>query len=261
MTTDFDALSVRVPTVLQVAADEPAESYVAIIDLSGGAYLLSLDEAALLAGWMRAAHALYAHRGAERLAGAIGRALGTLATSPPRVIERPMLGLVQGESESGTLMWLRVALEGGVNERSNPRVALDFGESPHTLNRSVWLLDREANELGRLLDLAASTRDTREVGRLEEVGPNRRPWLFVSTALSPHGEGRGLGVVLRFEDESDDQPRLPLLRLEPLDAARLGGLVAEAVRLAATRPPHIYVRPEPNDRVIATIHATDDVDG
>jgi hypothetical protein len=166
-----------------------------------------------------------------------------------------MLGLVQGEADRGTPLWLRVALEGGVNDLSNPRVALDFGESPHALDRSVWLLDREANELGRLLDIAAATSDAKEVGRLEEAGPNRRPWLFVSTALPPRGEGRGLGVVLRFDEESDDRPALPPLWLEPLDATRLSRLVEEAVRLAATRPPHVYVRPEPNDRVIATIHA------
>jgi hypothetical protein len=261
MTTDFDSLSVRIPTVLQVAADEPAEPYIAIIDAGGGAYLLSLDEAVLLAGWMRIAHKLYTHPGAERLAETIDRALGAIVASPARVIERPMLGLVQGEAHHGTPLWLRVALEGGVNEPSNPRVALDFGESPHALDRSVWLLDQEANELSRLLGLGASTSDEREVGRLEEVGPNRRPWLFVSTAPPPQGAGRGLGVVLRFDEESDDRPALPPLWLEPLDATRLGSLLGEAVRLAASRPPHVYVRPEPNDRVIATIRTTGEAAG
>lgn len=252
---------VAVPTVLEATARDATPRPYVQVALDEDAWQLSRGEAMRYADWMRAAHALLGAESARLLAGALDEAVAALEARPPRVLERVTLGLVQGEGSDGEPVWIEVALEPAVLEASNPRIVLDVAESPVAFGAgdTWWAMDDEAYALAALLRLAAASERVTEIGRLEEKGPNRRPWLHVCVASEPvpdPGHERPPGVQLRFDDDLlAERGEDGIVWMSAEDAHRLAGLLDAALEAEKRRPPHVYEPPEPGTREIARFTA------
>src|SRR5206468_3802334 len=116
---------------------------------------------------------------------ALQRALDALLDQPPRLVENHCAGLLEAAASSGEPAWVEVSVEAAVSETANPRVMLQTADSPEEMGTgdTWWLLDGEAARLAELFEAAAHTLDVpapHPIGHLEEAGPNRRPFLYVS---------------------------------------------------------------------------------
>lgn len=251
-------MRIAIPTVLEVTDRDARPAPFVELALDDAAFRLAPDEAAALAGWMRVAAVLGSAPGAA-LAAALEEALATLAAQPPLCLERVTLGFVQGETSDEEAAWLEVALEAAVREPSNPRIVLELADSPYRSGAgdTWWLLSDEAFTLAGLLDRAAQGGPVGPVGRLEEKGPNRRPFLHVAVAPDPavgRAPPRPPGVELRFDDDLlAERGEDGVVWLLGEDARRLARLLLDARRLEEERPAHRLEPPAPGLRVIATL--------
>jgi hypothetical protein len=233
---------IRIPTVLFATSGEPSpEPHVSVDELGDPehAQQLTIAETEAAIAWIQASKGWLEGARVRSVADALSAALAALHASPPRIITDTRMGIVQGERSTGAPRWVRVSVEGAVNEPSNPRIALDISDDLQRNGDTWWLLHGEAKRLAALLrDLAG--------GALEETGPNQRPWLHVTHQAE--------AVSLRFDDdlvsESGDDGVFVLNRM---DAGRLATLLDEAASFERAHPAHVFAPPEPREREIARV--------
>ncbi len=250
---------VRIPTVTYATARDSRPAPYVELAIDDEVVRLPVDGARVLHGWMAWAAAFSSSATTRELADAIARALAALSDAPPRVIENHYAGIIEVAASSGEPIWIEVSVEAAVAEPANPRLVLQTADSPQAIGTADtwWLLDGETSQLAALIEQAASTLDAgpRAIGRLEEAGPNRRPFLHVSIDPDPRGATPGApGVQLRFDDDLlDERADDGIFWLPPAAATRLATLLREALAWAIAHPAHVYLPPEPRSVQIAEL--------
>jgi hypothetical protein len=234
-------LRIRVPTVLHATMREHRPQPRVGLVYDDDAWQLSVAESERAEGWMRAAAAWLESRQALAAAEGLALARDVLESKPPRVVEQRSLGVVEAHDSGGDPLWVEVALETALVEAMHPRLVLHVAERPDELESgdTWWLLPQEGE---RLVELLASASG----GVLEEVGPNRRPWLHVTP--------RDGGVTLRFDDDViDERGDDGVVELDATAVERLRERLRQAVELERTTAPYVYVPPEPDELMLVEI--------
>jgi hypothetical protein len=251
---------IQIPTVLhKTAQNARPQPYVQIAFDHEAPRRLEPHAARIAAEWM-AVGAAWGSAPAQALLDALVRCLKALEGAPPLVIENRVSGILEASASSGEPQWLEVGVEMAVLEASSPRIVINSAERPESLGGADtwWMLTDEAERLEALLREAAGLRAAGPIGLLEEKGPNRRPWLYVTVEPDPHPSRKGaLGVQLRFDDELiDERGDDGIVWLPGPLAIRLADLVRAALVTEKTEPAHVFERPEPHDVLVAEIPIT-----